>query len=489
MENFSSYFLLFLLWFFAQFNSYSQTNPTFKSGILKLSLQECISRAKTNSFQKKQTQYLSKISQNNLLIAQNERLPKISGNVVNYLNSGRSIDRYTNLFTEETIANQSYGIDAELPIYQAGQIQKNILIKEIEAKLTENDSRNIDQNLTIAVLTTFMGVLNAEEQLTIAKQQVEVSTNQLNRMESLSREGLSSRKSILEFKVQVASDELQVINAENDLLLSKTKLLQVMNETNVSEFQIDRKSIETNLIEVYKTPINTLFNYSLANHPSIKNAQGLAEISRLNISLTKASLMPTVGLGINFGSNYSSAAPKERFINTGKNKLIETPTNDYVLVNNKKINLITSNEVPMGYFKNIGYFDQLGQNFNKILYINFRIPIYDGGITKKRIENAQISQKIANIQINEAENKLKQTIELAYKEMQFSFKRFSAINKQLIVVEELFNISKKQLEEGVINTTDYMILKSQFDRIKQNQVQYKYDYILRTKILDFYGSL
>ena len=126
MENFSSYFLLVLLWFFAQFNSYSQTNPTVKSGILKLSLQECISRAKTNSFQKKQTQYLSKISQTNLLIAQNERLPKISGNVVNYLNSGRSIDRYTNLFTEETIANQSYGIDAELPIYRAGQIQKNI---------------------------------------------------------------------------------------------------------------------------------------------------------------------------------------------------------------------------------------------------------------------------------------------------------------------------------------------------------------------------
>ncbi len=489
MKKKSPYFLLFLLWLFAQFTGFSQKTPSGKSDVLKLSLQECISRAKTNNFQKKQAQNSTKIKQTNLLIAQNERLPKISGNMVNYLNSGRSVDRYTNLFTEETIANQSYGIDAELPIYRGGQIQNNILIKEIELKLTENDITNIDQNLSIEVLKTFLGVLNAEEQLIIAKQQLEVSSNQLSKIESFSREGLSSRMSILEFKVQVVNDELQIINAENEFSLSKIRLLQVMNETNVNDFQIDRKSIETNLIQAYKTPINSIIIYAVSNHPSIKTSKGLSEISRLNTSLIKASLLPTVGLGISLGSNYSSAAPKERFINDGKNKLIETATNDYVLVNNSKINLISSNKVPTGYIKNVGYFDQLGQNFNKIIYLNLSIPIYDGGISKKRIENAQLSQKIANIQIQESEYKLKQSIELAYKEMQSSFKRLAAINKQAVVIEELFEISKKQLFEGVINATDYVILKSQFDRIKQNQVQYKYDYILRTKILDYYSGV
>uniref|UniRef100_UPI003750C803 TolC family protein n=1 Tax=Emticicia sp. TaxID=1930953 RepID=UPI003750C803 len=466
MKKKPSYFFLFILGFFTQITVFSQTTINGKSDVLKLSFQDCINRAKTNNFQKKQAQTLSKIKQTNLLIAQNERLPKISGNMVNYLNSGRSIDRYTNLFTEETIANQSYGIGAEIPIYMGGQIQNNILIKEIEAKLTENDIANIDQNLSIEVLKTFLGVLNAEEQLIIAKQQIEVSTNQLNKLESLSKEGLSSRMNILEFKVQVVNDELQIINAENELSLSKIKLLQVMNETNVGDFQIDRKSIETSLIQIYKTPINAIINFAISNHPSIKSTKALAEISRLNFSSTKATLLPTVGLGVSFGSNYSSAAPKERFVNDGKNKLIETTTNDYILLNNNRINLITTNKVPTGYIKNVGYFDQLGQNFNKILYLNFSIPIYDGGITKKRIENAQLSQKIANIQISESEYKLKQTIELAYKEMLSSFKRLSAINKQSVIIEELFGISKKQLEEGVINATDYVILKSQFDKIK-----------------------
>ena len=121
-----SYFRYFLLGFFVQFIGFSQSNSTAKSEVINLSLQECINRAKANSFQNKKLQLQSKISRNNLSIAENERLPKISGGVVNYLNLGRSIDKYTNLYTTETIANQSYGIDMELPVYQGGQIQKNI---------------------------------------------------------------------------------------------------------------------------------------------------------------------------------------------------------------------------------------------------------------------------------------------------------------------------------------------------------------------------
>lgn len=485
MNVYNSFLLIATLGLFSTSSLYSQSS-TGKSAITKLSLQECISRAKTNSFQKKQAQFLSKISKNNLQNAHNEKLPKVSGNLVNYLNSGRSIDRYTNLFTEETIANQSYGLDVEIPIYQGNQIKNNILINEINANLAENELRKTEQNLTIDVLTSFLGVLNAEEQWIIAKQQVEVSKNQLNRLELLSKEGLTTRMSILEFKMQLSNDELQEINAENEYILSKTRLLQIMNEPNIIDIEIDRKSIETNNIGEYKTPITNLLSYSLTNNPSIKNAKGLLEISNLNINISRAMLMPTVGFGVNLGSNFSSEAPKERFIYSGRNKIIESPTNDYVLVNNKKINLVSSTETPMGYFKNIGYFGQLGLNFNTVIYLNIKIPIYDGGISKKRIENAQIMQKISKIQIDESEIKLKQIIELAYKNMKASYKRYIAINKQVIVMEELFLITKKQILEGTISSTDYMAIKSQYDKVKQNQILYKYDYILRTKILDFY---
>ena len=341
MKVFNPFLLIAILSLFSTLSLYSQSSTLGKSAIIKLSLQECISRAKTNSFQKKQAQFSSKISKNNLQNAQKEKLPKVSGNFINYLNSGRSIDRYTNLFTEETIANQSYGLDVEIPIYQGNQLKNNILIQEINANLAENDLRKTEQNLTIDVLTAFLGVLNAEEQWTIAKQQVEVSKNQLNRLESLSKEGLTTRMSILEFKMQLSNDELQEINAENEYILSKTRLLQIMNEPNIIDIEIDRKSIETTTIGEYKTPITNLLNYSLSNNPSIKNAKGLLEISNLNINISRAMLMPTIGFGVSLGSNYSSAAPKERFIYSGRNNIIETPTNDYVLVNNKKINLVS----------------------------------------------------------------------------------------------------------------------------------------------------
>ena len=454
----------------------------------KLSIQDCINRAKANSFQKKQLQSSLKIYRNNLFITQNERLPKVLGSMVNYLNSGRSIDRYTNLYTEETIANQSYGIDIGLPIYQGGQVKNNIKINTINYNLGENDIKNNEFNLTIEVLTAFLSIVNLEEQLVIANQQIGLSTLQINRLTMLGKEGLASQINMLNLQTQLTNDEMQKVNVENDLLLSKTNLLQVMNESSNLNFQIDRSFIESDYIKEYKIPLSSIVKYVLENNPSVKKIKGQQEINLLNTENNKASLKPTVGLGLSLGANYSSAAPQEIFVYDGKTKLQESLSNDYVLLNGKKINLTNSNQIQTGYFDKVGYFDQLINNFNRILYLNLRIPIYDAGITKKRIENAVINQEITKIQLNETETKIKQVVELAYLNMQSSYRRFLASSKQVGAVNESFLLTQKQFEEGVINSTDYMLLKTQLDRVRQNQVQYKFDYILRTKILDFYAN-
>ena len=454
----------------------------------KLSIQDCINRAKANSFQKKQLQSSLKIYRNNLFITQNERLPKVLGSMVNYLNSGRSIDRYTNLYTEETIANQSYGIDIGLPIYQGGQVKNNIKINTINYNLGENDIKYNEFNLTIEVLTAFLSIVNLEEQLVIANQQIGLSTLQINRLTMLGKEGLASQINMLNLQTQLANDEMQKVNVENDLLLSKTNLLQVMNESSNLNFQIDLSFIESDYIKEYKIPLSSIVKYVLENNPSVKKIKGQQEINLLNTENNKASLKPTVGLGLSLGANYSSAAPQEIFVYDGKTKLQESLSNDYVLLNGKKINLTNSNQIQTGYFDKVGYFDQLINNFNRILYLNLRIPIYDAGITKKRIENAVINQEITKIQLNETETKIKQVVELAYLNMQSSYRRFLASSKQVGAVNESFLLTQKQFEEGVINSTDYMLLKTQLDRVRQNQVQYKFDYILRTKILDFYAN-
>ena len=485
LKNIGCHTLFFI---FIVENTFSQLPNQNNSSLPKLSLQECIIRAKANNFQKKQSQSLLKINRNNLIIAQNERMPKISGNMINYLNSGRSIDRYTNLYTEETIANQSYGIDLGLPIYQGGQINNNIKINEINYNLAENDIKNIELNLTIDVLTAFFSVVNLEEQLIISNQQIGLSMLQLNRLTTLGKEGLASQIDILNLKTQLANDEMQKVNTENDLLLSKTKLLQVMNESSNLNFQTDRISIDTDPIEEYKMPLSNVLRNVLENNPTVRKIKGQREINQLDTENNRAALKPTIGLGLSLGANYSSAAPREMFILDGKTKLQESQSNDYVLLNGKKINLTNSNQIQTGYFNKVGYFDQLINNFNKILYLNLKIPIYDAGISNKRIENAVINQEISKIQLNEAETKIKQVVELAYLNMQSSYRRFLASSKQVRAINESFLLTQKQFEEGIINSTDYMLLKTQLDRVRQSQVQYKFDYILRTKILDFYAN-
>ena len=139
-----------------------------------------------------------------------------------------------------------------------------------------------------------------------------------------------------------------------------------------------------------------------------------------------------------------------------------------------------------GSYSNFGYFNQLSFNFNKLLGFNVRIPIFNAYSAKYKIENAKIAKLSAEYQFKNTEIQVRNAIELAYKNMTAAYKRFMFIGKQLTAVENAFELTKTRFEEGIINSLEYTLAKSNLDKIRLNQVQAKYDYIFRTKVLDFY---
>jgi outer membrane protein len=59
---------------------------------------------------------------------------------------------------------------------------------------------------------------------------------------------------------------------------------------------------------------------------------------------------------------------------------------------------------------------------------------------------------------------------------------------QVASLERAFQAAESRLNAGAINATDYSIAKTNLDRARASLVQSKYDYVFRTKILDFYQN-
>lgn len=454
-----------------------------------LTLEACIKRAITNNLQVKQGKLQVEINQNNLQVSKLNLYPNLNGSFSQNFSSGRNIDPFTNQYTEQQVNYQNIGLSSNMLIFGGNQLRNVIKMNELSVSLAEKDQKQIEESITLNVIAAYFQVLNNEDLLEIARKQLEATKFQQKRAENLMREGVSSRATLLDLAAQIAGDELLVENAENTLQISKLYLIQLMNENTLKEFSLDRKkNIPSSVIE-FKEPLPRILETSLATQSIVSAAKIRAEMSKKNIELASASKLPTVSLGLGFGTNYSSAAPAQQFISDGKpSKFVENKLKDYVLINGQKQFLVGVSEVPSGNYTDFGYLNQLSFNFNKILGLSIRVPIFNAFSAKYRIENAKIAKLQSDLMLKNTQIQLQNTVELAYKTMTAAYKRFQLLDKQLTAVEKAFEMTKVRFEEGTINSLEYTLAKSNLDKIKLSQVQAKYDYFYRTKVLDFYSG-
>jgi len=136
----------------------------------------------------------------------------------------------------------------------------------------------------------------------------------------------------------------------------------------------------------------------------------------------------------------------------------------------------------------IPYFNQLRTNYNVNLSLSLRIPIFNNYQARLRVAGARLTQDNLRYQSDLAKLQLRQTIEQAYTNLIAAQKRFAATTVQVESLEQAFKASESRFNAGAINSVDYNLAKTNLDRARANLVQAKYDFIFRTKILDFYQN-
>jgi outer membrane protein len=64
--------------------------------------------------------------------------------------------------------------------------------------------------------------------------------------------------------------------------------------------------------------------------------------------------------------------------------------------------------------------------------------------------------------------------------------RYQALVEQVTAYAESFRAAEVRFNAGASTSVDYLIAKNNLDRANVNLIIARYDYVLRTKILDYY---
>lgn len=447
-----------------------------------VSLKKCIEIAMRNNVDINRSE-LSMLD-NKVLYNQSQgnRLPFVSSSISHGLSQGRVIDPFTNSYINQNLTFANYNLGADLYLWNAGSINNSVKANRLNYEAGKMDWQQQKDNVTINVILAYLQVLNATEQLNAAIQVADVTRKQVERLDVLNNEGAIAPATYYDTKGQLATDEANIITLQNTVESARISLVQLMNINYSKDMQLEKVD-ESAALSLYDGNSNDIYHTALNNLAMIKAVDLRRASATKSLKAAKGQMYPSLVLSGGLGTNYSSAASTATLIG-----VTDVATGGYVNVNNEKV-LVYAPQSDFSSSK-IPYEKQWKNNFNSSVSIGIQIPILNGLQARSRVKTAKNQEKRAELNATTTKTQLQQSVEQAYLNMNTAFERYQKVQAQVEALTISFNAAEVKFNAGAINSVEYLLVKNKADNAKINLIAAKYDYILRTKILDFYkGTL
>ncbi|KAA5547874.1 TolC family protein [Adhaeribacter rhizoryzae] len=441
-------------------------------------LQECVEHALKNNLRIKQTQLDARLTNINLKGSQANMLPSVNGSTNYGFNFGRSIDPTENTFINQQIQSASFSVSASVPIFNGFQIQNTIKQNRINKEAAETDILTAQNDIALNVAAAYLQIIFSDALLENARVQLSSSQQQAERTQKLFRAGSVAGSNVLEIEAQVATDELAIINAQNQKDIAELNLMQLLDLKKVTDFEVVRPDIKDPGQEIINFDPEEIYGLAQQNMPQVRSAELRVNSALKGIDISKGAYLPRLAIGGNLNTQYSSA----RSLFLGTNTFVPQPLGFTDAAGTQPFLVYVPGRVSQKY----PFLDQLTDNQGKSLFLSLNIPILNGLQVRNNVARSVLNHESAVLNTEIVRNQLRQNIQQAYADALAAQKKFTATRRQLEALEQTFKNAEIRFNNGVLNPTEFNVARNNFIRAQTDLIQAKYDYTFRLKVLDFY---
>jgi outer membrane protein len=445
----------------------------------KLTLQQCIQIALKNNADVQHREITSGIAKTTWQGSKGNMIPTLNGDLSHGINTGRNIDPYTNTYSNQSIGYDNYSLNSSLTLFNAFAIQNNIKQNKLAFQASEFETQNQREFIALSVILEYLQVLTNEDLLSASIQQRDVSEKQVERLDVLNQAGSISPSLFYDLKGEYANNQLNAVNAQSSLETAKVALAQLLNIPYNKNQQLERLSL-SDVEDNTMSNTDSIYQSALKNLAIIKAASLRQSSALYGVKTYRSQRYPSLYINGGLFTNYSNNATTQQYINT-----TEVSTNSYVLNNGTKLPVVIQQD--NFSINKIGYKDQFKNNFNSSLNIGISIPLLNNLRNKTQIKTAILLQKDAEITLNTSKIQLQQNVEQASVNVNSAKSRYDVLTQQVEAYKESFREAEIKFNAGAITSVDYLVAKNNVDQSNLNLIIAKYDYVLRSMILDYYS--
>ena len=406
-------------------------------------LMDCIEIALENNRNIKQQELSSRQREIAYSQARSDLLPNLNASAGQNFVFGRSIG-IDNVYENSNSSQANFGIGADITIFDGLRMKHNIDARRADMHASEADLEKMQDDIIMSVSTAFLQALLNKELLSIAENQIEITKADYDRRKSLVQSGRMAEGELFEIEAQWAREELNLVQADNNLKLALLDLAQIMELETFNDFDIVAPPTETLIDETQLLPSESIYQSALIHRPEIRSMQYRLESSEKEILMARSQFYPTLAFGVNMGTGYYNMSGRP----------------------------------------NDSFNSQIRNNISNSLGFSLRIPIFNRFQIRNSVDNARLAFANTQLELDKTKLELRKRIEQAYFNAVASASRWEAAQKSVEASNEAYRFTEEKHESGRANSYELFLAKNNQTQALSEEAQAMYEYAFRLKILE-----
>lgn len=441
--------LLIALLLSATLTGVAQEQQVPKKVLGEWTLQACIDLAKEQNLSIQRNRLDTQSARIDQKMARANRLPTVSFST-NQSVANRPFNKSSAMIngsdvittTSKTSYSGSYGVSAQMPIYDGGEITNNIKLQEINTQIADLNLAASELTIEENITQLYVQIMYAMEAIETDKLQIELSAKQVERGNALFKAGLLNRADVAQLEAQAANDRYQLVADQTSLSEYKLQMKQLLELDGDEAFEILVPELKADYFSTLPAK-NDVYQAALLSRPEIRAQELAMDKSDLDVKIAKAGMLPTVSLsaGIN-----------------------------------------TSNVTGAG-----NMFTQLKNQWNNMLGVNVSVPIFDHSKTKNAVAKARLNKESARLSLLDTQKNLWKTIETYWLNAYSAQQRYAAAQEKVRAAEASYELTSEQFRLGLKNIVELLTDKTNVSTANQQMLQAKYMAVLNKAMLEYYG--
>jgi outer membrane protein len=417
------------------------------------SLEACIKYAIENNIQIKQQAVQTEVQKNSLDLAKLQLLPTLNGSAGHNYSFGRALDQNTYKFYNQTLQSDNFYIGGSTPVFNGLQNYNSIQKNKNLVLASQQDLQNISDNVALNVALMYLQVLLNKELAAVDENQLNITLQQIETTKKRVEAGSVARGNLLQIQAQAAQEELSLINMKNQLETSYLNLTQLLELKTPAGFEVEVPVINVDPNSIITGNIDDIYEIAVKNRPEIKSSELNLAASEYGLKIAKGGRSPKISLSYSLNSGYT-------YIYNPPPPIINDP-----------------------------FSTQIKNNRNSGIGLSMNIPILNGWQINKNISNSKLSVETNQFALEGTKKQLYKNIQQAYTDAIAALKKLNVSIKAVASTEESFRYTEQKFNVGMVTPVDYNAAKTQLLNSQSDMTQAKFEFLFKTKVLDFYKGL